>query len=263
MAKRTKQKEKTRIHHQHLCLGEERPGLQCKVMNTLQLNKTFFDIVFSEARMRPYFDRYPNNEKKAIRHYEQNIQLTESLVPSLSVFEVTLRNAVIRELERMTGKKEWYIFFQTHPALKSLYRYVTIASKHIATRGEIVTADKINGELTMGFWVSLFNAEYEMYLWKDLRRAFPNLPKNLRQRKTVSAPLNTIHSLRNRAFHHESISWNITRLSSLHNMIVEVICWMCPTLPAWLQRVDRYELVARHVKIQWYGKWKCFFKREL
>ena len=61
--------------------------------------------------MRPYFDRYPNNAKKAIRHYEQNIRLAESLGPSLSVFEVALRNALIRELETMTGSKAWYISF--------------------------------------------------------------------------------------------------------------------------------------------------------
>jgi hypothetical protein len=226
-------------------------------MKSLGLDKTFFDNVFSEARMRPYFNRYPGNERKAIKHYEQNIRLAESLEPSLSVFEVTLRNALIRELERMTGKKEWYFYFQTHPVLKSLYKYVSIASKHIASRGEIVTADKINGELTMGFWVSLFNAEYEKYLWKDLRRAFPNLPKYRRQRKNVSAPLNTIRALRNRVFHNEAISWSLTRLTFLHNMIVEVISWMNLDLPAWLQRVDRYEIVSQRVKKQWYG-WRKY-----
>ena len=217
--------------------------------------------MFSEARMRPYFNRYPGEDKKAILHYEQNIRLAELLLPSISVFEVTLRNAVIRELERMTGCKEWFLYFQTHPILKSLYGYVATAIKHIGNRGEIVTADKINGELTMGFWVSLFNAEYEMILWKDLRRAFPNLPKSRRQRKTVSAPLNTIRSLRNRVFHHEAISWSLTKLSSLHDLILEVIYWMDPSLPVWLLRVDRHNQVVLSVKKQWYGWWKYIFKR--
>ena len=211
--------------------------------------------------MRPYFDRFPGEEKRAIDLYEQNIRLAESLVPSLSVFEVTLRNAVIRELERMTGSKEWYSFFQTHPVLRSLWGYITTASKHIANRGEVVTPDKINGELTMGFWVSLFNAEYEMYLWKDLRRAFPNLPKHRRQRKTVSTPLNIIHSLRNRTFHHETICWNLTKLSSLHDLIIEVICWMNPDLQKWLSRVDRYEQVVLSVRKKWHGWWKYILFR--
>ncbi len=229
-------------------------------MKSSGFNKAFFEKVFSQARMRPYFDRHPGKEKRAIRHYEQNIRLAESLVPSISVFEVTLRNSVIRELERMTGSKEWYLYFQTHPVLKSLYAYVNTACRHIANRGEVVTADKINGELTMGFWVSLFNAEYELYLWKDLRRAFPNLPKSKRQRKTVSAPLNTIQSLRNRVFHHEAISWNLAKLSSLHDLIVDVISWMSPSLPEWLPRIDRYGKTVLSVKRQWYGWWKYILR---
>ncbi len=213
--------------------------------------------------MRPYFDRYPGNENKAIKHYEYNIRLAESLCPSLSVFEVTLRNALIRELERMTGTKEWYLFFQFHPVLKSLFRYISTACHHISSRGEIVTPDKINGELTLGFWVSLFNAEYEKYLWKDLRRAFTNLPKSRRQRKNVSAPLNSIRALRNRVFHNEAISWSLTRLSSLHDSIIEVIGWLSPTLPAWLLNVDSYEKTALYVERQWYGWWKHFFFRIL
>ena len=210
--------------------------------------------------MQPYFDRYPGNEAKAIRHYEQNIRLAESLEPSLSVFEVTLRNAVIRELERMTGTKEWYASFKSDPNLCSLYKYVSTASNHIKARGETVTADKINGELTMGFWVSLFNAEYEKYLWKDLRRAFPNLPKAQRQRKNISAPLNTIRALRNRVFHNESISWSLSKLNSLHSLIVQVISWMNPDLPLWMENVDRYDTVSRKVRIQWYG-WLNFFRK--
>ena len=222
-------------------------------MNYSLFNNTYFEKTFSEARMRPYFDRYPGNVIKAIKHYEHNIQLAESLEPALSVFEVTLRNALIRELERMTGTKEWYLHFQSHKKLKALYKYITVAINHITARGETITADKINGELTMGFWVSLFNAEYEKFLWKDLRRAFPNLPKPKRQRKTVSAPLNTIRSLRNRVYHNEAISWNLKRLSYLHDMIVEVISWMSPALPLWLSRIDRYKKVSLKVKWQWYG----------
>ena len=130
--------------------------------------------------MRPYFNRYQGNEKKAIRHYKQNIQLAESLLPALSIFEVALRNALIRELERMAGRKDWYSYFSTVPALKALDDQVDIARHHIIKRGEVVTPDKINGEMTLGFWVLLFNARYERFLWKDLRKAFPKMPKFMR-----------------------------------------------------------------------------------
>jgi len=158
----------------------------------------------------------------------------------------------------MTGRPDWYEFFKTEPALKNLYKYVTTANNHIKRRGETVTIDKINGELTLGFWVSLFNAEYEMVLWKDLRKAFPNMPKAIRQRKNVSAPLNTLCALRNRVFHNENISWSLVKLEELHSLLVQVIDWMNPKVTIWMRCVDRFSSVVRKVKYQWYGFFRIF-----
>ena len=209
--------------------------------------------------MKPYFDRYSGNRKKAIRHYKQNIQLAESLLPSLSIYEVALRNSLIRELERMSGRKDWYSYFSTIPQLNALNTHIDAARQHIIKRREVATVDKINGELTMGFWVLLFNAKYERYLWKDLRRAFPRLHKSYRQRKNVSAPLNEIRDLRNRVFHNESISWSLKRLEGLHTTILEVCSWINPALPLWIATVERFDKVVLAVKRSWYGWWKFIF----
>ena len=56
--------------------------------------------------MERYFNLYPNDETRAILHYQCNLQLAETLYVSLSVFEVTLRNALCRELETMTGRED-------------------------------------------------------------------------------------------------------------------------------------------------------------
>ena len=209
--------------------------------------------------MKPYFNRYPRDEKKAISHYIQNIHLAEALLPALSVYEVALRNAIIRELERKTGRSDWYSYFAEVPILKTLCGQIDNAMQHLVQRGEIVTPDKVNGELTLGFWVLLFNSKYERYLWKDLRKAFPHMPKCKRQRKYVSAPLNDIRALRNRVFHNESISWSLFRLEELHNSILEICSWINPSLPAWLKTVERFDRVVLSVKRSWYGWWKFNF----
>ena len=153
----------------------------------------------------------------------------------------------------MTGRLDWYEFFKEEPVLKDLYKYVTTASNHIQRRGESVTIDKINGELTLGFWVSLFNAEYEKVLWKELRKAFPNMPKTIRQRRNVSAPLNTLCALRNRVFHNENICWSLVKLEELHSLLLQVIEWMNPKVTIWMKCVDRFNSVIHRVKCQWYG----------
>ena len=190
--------------------------------------------------MERYFRLY-EDEKRAIDHYRSNIELAESFYPCLSVFEVTLRNALSRELETMAGREDWYSIFPTTPGLVNLNRYITQAQKQIINRKENVTPAKVIAELTLGFWVSLLNSEYERLLWKHLRRAFPYMPKHLRQRKNVSAPLNSFRTFRNRVFHHESICWNLHRVSEIHDSLFLMLEWMNKDLPLWLKPIDRFE----------------------
>lgn len=173
--------------------------------------------------MERYFTLYPDDEQRAITHYQCNLQLSEAMYVSLSVFEVTLRNALCRELWQMTGREDWYAVFPNTPGLSNLNRYITQAAKQISGRHEQITPSKIIAELTFGFWVSLLNSEYERILWKDLRRAFPFMPKAKRQRKYVSAPLNRFRAFRNRVFHNESICWNIKCVHDIHSEMVEVL----------------------------------------
>ena len=213
----------------------------------MEYNKSFFEKVFSNKRMERYFRLY-EDEKKAINHYCSNIELAESFYPCLSVFEVALRNALIRELETMAGREDWYVIFSNTPGLVNLNRYITQASKQITSRHETITPSKIVAELTLGFWVSLLNSEYEKILWKHLRRAFPYMPKNLRQRKNLSAPLNTIRAFRNRVFHNESICWNLNRVTDIHEELLLVMGWINQDIPEWIETLDRFEEVKQSIK---------------
>ncbi|HKK10318.1 MAG TPA: hypothetical protein VJ939_05745, partial [Bacteroidales bacterium] len=66
-----------------------------------------------------------------------------------------------------------------------------------------IATGRVIAELSFGFWTSLFDSRFEKTLWKNLRLAFPNCPKHIRQRKTMSSKFNGIRKLRNRIFHHE------------------------------------------------------------
>ena len=213
-------------------------------------NKLFFEKVFSEKRMERYFILYPNDESRAVKHYQSNIKLTEAFYTSLSVLEVALRNALSRELKTMTGRDDLYVIFANTPGLTNLNKYITQATKQIAGRHEQITTSKIIAELTLGFWVSLLNAEYERLLWKDLRRAFPYIPKKDRKRKNVSAPLNRFRAFRNRVFHNESICWNMKKVQEIHDELLLVLEWINKDLPEWLMEIDRFENVQEQIKIE-------------
>ena len=200
--------------------------------------------------MERYFSLYPYDESRAITHYQCNLQLAEAFYISLSVLEVSLRNALSRELKEMTGRDDWYAIFPSTPGLKNLNHYITQATKQIAGRHESITPSKIIAELTLGFWVSLLNAEYERILWKNLRKAFPYLPKHERQRKKVSAPLNKFRAFRNRIFHNESICWNMKNVEDIHNSLILVLGWINKDIPIWIQQIDRFKDVYTKINTQ-------------
>jgi len=203
------------------------------------MDKYYYEKVFSTQRMAKYFSNYPNDEEKAILHYHINIELSESFYSILSIYEVALRNSLNRELSDHFGTEDWYLRLESIPGLRNLKGNINTAKKQIANRNENITGNKVVAELTMGFWVRLFNAEYELILWKPLRKAFPYLEKRRRQRNNVSAPLNKIRDFRNRIFHHEPISWNLNKLEETHARIFEVISWLNKDLPIIAKELDR------------------------
>lgn len=202
--------------------------------------------------MKRYFDSN-EDEQISILHYQCNIELAESFYTCISVFEVALRNALSRELTTMTGRNDWYSVFPTTTGLVNLNRYITQANKQISGRKELSSPSKIIAELTLGFWVSLLNSEYERVLWKDLRRAFPYMPKAKRQRKNISAPLNKFRTFRNRVFHHEPICWNMDVIMEIHTEMLLVMGWINKDLPSWIEPFDRVESVVDSIrtKMNW------------
>jgi hypothetical protein len=212
------------------------------------MNKVYLQRIFSDQRMRKYFDRHLSDEDKAIKHYKGNILVSESFYPLLSIFEVALRNSLNRQLVALFGREDWYEAMAVRSRLNDLNNKVSLAKRHISRRGESITASKVVAELTLGFWVQLFNAEYERILWKSLRRAFPFMPKAERKRHKVSAPLNRIREFRNRVFHHEPVCWRIDRLEQLRRELYSVLMWIDIDLPAFAEPLDKSEEVISKLR---------------
>lgn len=197
--------------------------------------------------MDKYFRSYPGNESKAIDHYHLNIMVSESFYPVLSVFEVSLRNSLHRVLTELFGTEDWYRRIASVPGLEDLDTDMRTATGHICRRGEMVSASKVVAELTLGFWVRLLNAKYEPVLWKSLRKAFPYIEKQKRQRRAISAPVNKIRNFRNRIFHHEPVLWQVRELCKMHDTILCVMGWIHKDLPEMIRNIDRVDTVLQHV----------------
>ena len=153
-----------------------------------------------------------------------------------------------RELCNMAGKADWFDLFYATPELQPLVPEIDKAKTLIRNRGEQVTTDKIISEMTFGFWVMLLNSQYERVLWKPLRKAFPNMPKQDRKRKNVSVPCNSFRHLRNRIFHQEAICWDLYYVTCLHDNLITVLGWMNADMPDWLAAIDPFNDVCTSIR---------------
>ena len=167
----------------------------------------------------------------------------------LSILEVTLRNNMDFQLRRKFEDKNW---FENQDFIKIVSPFqidrVSEARNKILREKKIITTGRVIAELSFGFWTSLLDSKFEKTLWKNIRLAFPNCPKNIRKRKTMSSKFNGIRKFRNRIFHHESVFWNIAALINYYNEIIEGIDWMDANLLAWSEELFRFKVVMEKRK---------------
>ena len=209
------------------------------------MNENAIKKILSSERLEPYIRHHSGDFNKALNHYKANIELSEAFYPLLSILEVGLRNNIDLQLKQKFNDDYW---FENQEFIKIVSRFqvdrITEARNNILREKKIVTSGKIISELSFGFWTSLLDTKFERTLWKNIRLAFPNCPKNNRKRKTMSSKFNGIRKLRNRIFHHESISWNITALIQYKDDIIEGIDWLDKELLEWSIDLYRFDEIV-------------------
>jgi len=137
--------------------------------------------------------------RKGVHMYERNTALSEALYPVVQGFEVTLRNAVHNRLTRDHNSD----CYDTLELLTSEKDAVADAKRTIQDKPEALTAGRIVGELSFGFWVRLFSAEYADTLWgPSLSRIIHPVTND---RRAVYSRLQELKTLRNRIAHHNRI----------------------------------------------------------
>ena len=213
------------------------------------MERNAIEQIFSRERLEPYIKHHTGDFDKAVEHYKANIEISEAFYPLLSVLGIGLRNNIDNQLKRRFGDENW---FENSEFIKIVSRFqidkVSEARNTILREKKAITSGKIISELAFGFWTSLLDSKFERSLWKNLRHAFPNCPKHHRQRKTMSSKFNGIRKLRNRIFHHESITWSIKALTSYKNDMIEGIDWLDKGLLDWSKDLNRFDEIMEKRK---------------
>ena len=200
--------------------------------------------VLSIERLQAYSDKLSQDGNKYLFcHYTWNIALSESLYPTLQAIEVTLRNVLHNKIQEHAGQDDW--FHKAGILRRREQDAVRKAEETLRQKRKPLEPGRILAELSFGFWTSLFDSRYEQVLWPVLiKNVFPNMPRKIRTRKTLSRRFNRIRNLRNRIFHHEPV-WYWQDLSGHHKEILEAISWIEPSMEQLVTAIDRFPLVYR------------------
>ncbi|MCB2262138.1 MAG: Abi family protein [Candidatus Thiosymbion ectosymbiont of Robbea hypermnestra] len=199
----------------------------------------------SPERMSTYVKAAGGDREKALRLYTWNTAVSAAFYEPLQGLEITLRNAMHRQL-RITYGSDWY----DNPAcgldVGALDR-IDKAKKTLQKQGYVTDPPHLVAALSFGFWVSLLGKggrgpvpnrskrNYDMTLWRTaLHKAFP---QSHRSRVNTHKPLDYLRTFRNRIAHHEPI-FNRDLGADFHS-ILEVSSWLCPHTAAWIKHHSR------------------------
>jgi hypothetical protein len=157
------------------------------------------ELFISNTRMSKY-----NNELE----YVENIKFSQFHYPLLHYFEITFRNKINQFYVNNFGGN-WLI------DLPSILNFDTSIVDRIndvkrKIKNSIITNDDIIANLTLGFWVELFNPKYLLRtkLYKEqVHSIFGISKKSIHKEYLIKLhnELNTIRGFRNRIFHYEKV----------------------------------------------------------
>lgn len=196
--------------------------------------------VISTKRIDSY--RKNDSDTECLKRYIWNILLSESLYPSLQCLEVALRNSIHEAAKTHFSNDFWFddVNIISDQKTQDIIQGVKRKLQH---ERKPITCDGVVAELGFGFWRHLFYNQYEQVLWRPIvAKTFPNAPKSMRTRASLSPRIEKARKLRNRIFHHESI-WHWQDLEQQHQEIVETIEWLSQPLYDLHQLTDRFPQV--------------------
>ncbi len=180
---------------------------------------------------------------EALALYALNLALSEALHTPMQMLEISMRNRFHAALTASHGPA-WFDL----PGLllvRHQQEQLAKARTQLARDGKPEAAGRIIAELSLGFWTSLLNTQYEA-LWRhSLRHALDPGARDALGRRLSRSGLATaatqLRKLRNRIAHHEPIlHWDLARH---HALMLAFIGWLSPHAAAWTRRHERFPAV--------------------
>lgn len=168
--------------------------------------------------------------------YFFNVRLCESFYPSISQFEVALRNKIDQVFTRHMGAN-WIFDF-------------VAADERLTTEKQITDRDELIDSMTFAFWSRLFMQERDTDIWRKYPTALSEIFENRKEAlilSKVSYEIEQIRRYRNRLSHNGSLLICSKRQMSchkIHNLLLRMMREMgASPLLNQIKKIDRFNEV--------------------
>lgn len=188
----------------------------------------------SVERLKSFIKSEDDTIEDVLTRYSDNIKISESFYPELSVLEITLRNSIDTML-RLNFSENWLEEEVLNNNLLDAFDHNTLVKTYNDTKEECsknskqFTNGKVIANLTFGFWSNICTKKYILEIWhkkKCFRSVFVNYPKKKHEICKISRQLYHIRRLRNRIFHYEQIFKYPKNSLKMYNLILEVLSYL-------------------------------------
>jgi hypothetical protein len=189
----------------------------------------------SQYRLSAYLQANGDDIDAALEGYVSDAAAAGNLMVWLHLAEVSLRNALTRELDAEYGKSGggWMPIAQNLIDSDALSTFRKTTAR-IQSSGKSLSATTVTSNLPFGFWVKLLGRRYESTLWtRALHKAFTGETKP--SRSTVYDCVNGIYNLRNRVAHHEFVPKS--NFAGHKGEVLKLLAWVSPEGATWAQSV--------------------------
>ncbi len=183
----------------------------------------------SDPRLASYLrcagDRMPD----AMQLYLADMHKATRLWPLIHAVEVTLRNRTHKALSRLWGP-DWLLRGAPQLMPEEQQRVQKAMQRLPRSRRRSPTEDNLIANLSLGFWVTMYDTRYDSaphHLWrKGLHQLFPG-----KSHKNVRKRLERIRYIRNRIAHHENLlKYDEARIRTTCH---DILSWMYPETDRW------------------------------
>lgn len=184
---------------------------------------------FSNARMTKYLQIAGNDTRLAIRLHAWNAAVAASLLPTLHLAEVAIRNFAMRRLavKYNKGGVRWY----EHQTVERRLRGSKLGAqlkdaidleRRSGRNGDL--SDYITNELTFGFWVNVFTKAFRPDLWtiriQTISASFPS-DKSI---DDLHDGVEFLRTFRNNVAHHKNVVCK--PVAGNYERTLEVLSWV-------------------------------------